>query len=63
MFERFKHKDTKNKSELLLYQAFDSKDRSRRLRIRRAKESAHTPDYRYWGLKSSGTKTYAKQNY
>jgi hypothetical protein len=49
MFERFKHKDTinKNKGELLLYQAFDSKDRSRRLRIRRAKESAHTPDYRY----------------
>lgn len=51
MFEALKHKDPlkliKNADGLIDYVAFDARDRSRRLRIKRAVGAAHSPDYRY----------------
>jgi len=51
MFEALKHKDplklVKNADGLIDYVAFHARDRSRRLRIKRANGAAHAPDYRY----------------
>lgn len=51
MFETLRHKDplqqVKNPHGLVDYVAFETRDRSRRLRIRRAEGAAHSPDYRY----------------
>jgi hypothetical protein len=51
MFESLKSREparlVKNADGLIDYVAFDAKDRSRRLRIKRAVGAAHAPDYRY----------------